>query len=109
MTDEPIEIVRGSGNIFADFAYPNADIEHLKAKLAAEIINVLNDRSLSVRKAEELTAIAAADFSRIRQAKLDRFTLDRLVTILNRLDRRVDVKITVNVPDYQANALQIPI
>jgi len=95
MTDEPLEIVRGSGNLFADFAYANADAEHLKATLAAEIIGVLDDRALSVRKAEELTAIAAADFSRIRQAKLDRFTIDRLMTILNRLDKDVDVKITV--------------
>lgn len=103
MTDEPLEIVRGSGNLFTDFAYANADAEHLKATLAAEIIGVLDDRSLSVRKAEELTAIAAADFSRIRKAKLDRFTIDRLMTILNRLDKKVDVSVTVS-PSYSVSA-----
>ncbi|WP_366093375.1 XRE family transcriptional regulator [Ferrovibrio sp.] len=35
--------------------------------------------------------VAAADFSRIRGAKLDRFTVDRLMTILHRLGREVEV------------------
>ena len=95
MNDEPLELVRGSGNVFADFGYPNADAEQLKALLAAQIIGVLDDRALTVRKAEDMTGIAAADFSRIRKTKLDRFTIDRLMTILNRLDQDVDVQITV--------------
>jgi hypothetical protein len=49
MTDETIELVRGSGNVFADFGYPSADAEHL---------------------------------------------IDRLITILNRLDQDVEVKIS---------------
>lgn len=95
MIDEPLELVRGSGNVFADFGYPNADAEHLKASLAAEIIGVLDKRSLTVRGAENLTGVAAADFSRIRKAKLDRFTIDWLMKILNRLDQDVEVKISV--------------
>ena len=95
MNDEPLELVRGSGNVFADFGYPNADAEQLKALLAAQIIGVLDDRPLTVRKGEELTGIAAADFSRIRKTKLDRFTIDRLMTILNRLDQDVDIQLTV--------------
>ena len=95
MNDEPFEVVRGSGNVFADFGRANAPVEQLKALLAAEIIGVLDDRALTVRKAEDLTGIAAADFSRIRKIKLDRFTIDRLMTILNRLDQDVDVHVTV--------------
>ena len=76
MNDEPFEVVRGSGNVFADFGHSNAAVEQLKALLAAEIIGVLDDRALTVRKAEDLTGIAAADFSRIRKTKLDRFTID---------------------------------
>lgn len=94
MTDEPLEIIRGSGNVFADFGYANANAEQLKATLAAEIINVLDDKDFTVRKAEAITGIAAADFSRIRQAKLDRFTIDRLMAILNRLDQDIDIEIT---------------
>jgi predicted XRE-type DNA-binding protein len=94
MSDE-IEIVKGSGNAFRDFGHPNADLEHLKAILAAKIIGVLDDQEISVRKAQAATGIAAADFSRIRNAQLDRFTVDRLMTILNRLDQRVKVRVSV--------------
>jgi len=50
---------------------------------------------LSVRAAHDRTGIAAADFSRIRNADLGRFTLDRLISILNRLGSRVEVKVRV--------------
>ncbi len=90
-----IELVRGSGNVFRDLGRPNADAEQLKALLAAQIINVLDQRKLTVRAAGEKTGIAAADFSRIRQVKLDRFTIDRLMAVLNKLDRRVDVSVSI--------------
>ena len=41
-----------------------------------------------------LTGVTAADLSRIRNADLGRFTIDRLVRILNALDRRVTVKVS---------------
>jgi hypothetical protein len=48
-----------------------------------------------VRAAHDRTGFAAADFSRIRNANLERFALDRLMFILNRLGSRVEVKIRV--------------
>jgi predicted XRE-type DNA-binding protein len=45
-----------------------------------------------------LTGFAAADFSRIRQAKLDRFTIDRLMSILARLGQQVEVTVNVHPP-----------
>jgi hypothetical protein len=34
-------LVRGTGNVFRDFATPNADLEQARAILAAKIIGVL--------------------------------------------------------------------
>ena len=93
MSDDDFELVRGSGNVFADFGHANAEVDQLKATLAAQIIHVLDGRSLTVRAAAELTGTAAADFSRIRQAKLDRFTIDRLMAVLGKLDQRVEVEV----------------
>ena len=90
---EPLEVVRGSGNIFRDFARPDSDLQQFKARLAAEIIKALDRQALTVRAAQTMTGIAAADFSRIRNADLGRFTSDRLFTILNRLGSRVEVKV----------------
>jgi len=90
-----METVKGTGNVFRDLGRPDAELQQLKALLAAEIVRALDDLSLTVRKAESITHIAAADFSRIRNADLGRFTVDRLMTVLSRLGQRVDVAVTV--------------
>ena len=95
MKSEAMEVVRGSGNVFRDLGAASPDVLQLKATLAAEIVKRLDARELSVREAYAATGIAAADFSRIRQADLGRFTLDRLMTILHRLGSRVEVRVRV--------------
>ena len=55
---------------------------------------MLDERSLTVRQVEAETGIAAADFSRIRNAKLERFTIDRLKGILSKLGAPVQVTVS---------------
>jgi predicted XRE-type DNA-binding protein len=95
MKKEKIEVVRGSGNVFRDLGHASPDVLQLKAILGAEIIKMLDGMELSVRDAHAWTGIAAADFSRIRNADLSRFTLDRLISIINRLGSKVDVEVSV--------------
>ena len=95
MKGQQLDAVRGSGNVFRDLGHENADVEQFKAILAAEIIKALDREELSVRGAQRRTGIAAADFSRIRNADLGRFTVDRLMSIINRLGSRVEVKVKI--------------
>jgi predicted XRE-type DNA-binding protein len=95
MKGKKLELVRGTGNVFRDLGHENGDLEQLKALLAAEIIKALDREELSVRAAHSITGFAAADFSRIRNADLSRFSADRLMSILNRLGSRVEVRIRV--------------
>jgi len=86
LSEKDIELVYGSGNTFRDFGDPQADLKQAKAILAAQIIAVLDDRGFAVREAASLTEFAAAEFSRVRDADLGRFTLDRLMKMLAALD-----------------------
>ena len=95
MKREKLEVRRGTGNVFRDLRHKDADAEQFKAILAAEIIKTLDRQGLTVRAAHDRTGIAAADFSRIRNADLGRFTVDRLMSIINRLGSRVEVRIRV--------------
>ena len=61
--------------------------------LAVRIIAGFNDRKLTVRKATGLTGFAAADFSRVRNADLGRFTLDRLIRMLHALYDGIEVTV----------------
>jgi predicted XRE-type DNA-binding protein len=107
MSKDEFDIIRGSGNVFRDLGHPDADREQLRALLAARIIGVLDDRKLTVRAAHELTGFAAADFSRIRQAKLDRFTIDRLIVILAGLGQQVDVTVEVHPRRAKTKAVEL--
>ena len=104
MSKDDFELVHGSGNVFRDFGDPDAEILQLKAILAGKIIDVLDTQNISVRRAQELTGFAAADFSRVRQAKLQRFTLDRLISMLGKLDQDVEVSIDVK-PRVRTHAI----
>ena len=90
-----VEVLHGSGNVFRDLKRPDADVKQLKGILAAEIIKMLGRDRLTVRAAHTRAGIAAADFSRIRNADLARFTIDRLMTIINRLGSSVEVAVKV--------------
>jgi len=110
MKKEEFEVTRGSGNVFRDLGHENADVAQFKAILAAEIIKTLDRESLTVRGAQSRTGIAAADFSRIRNADLGRFTVDRMMSIINKLGSRVEVKVRVRravtrTPSYGSQKL----
>lgn len=96
MTDDAMEVVRGSGNVFRDFGYPDADVRQAKATLAAQIIKILDEEKLSTRQAQAHTGIAHSEFVRIRRINLARFTIERLMRILGRLGQEVEVSVTVH-------------
>ena len=109
MSDNDCELVHGTGNVFRDLGLPNPEIEQLKTILAAKIIGVLDDQVMTVKRAHELTGYAAADFSRIRQAKLSRFTIDRLMAMLGKLDQDVEVTVSVQPKRHVANPMAQPV
>ncbi|MGH6905561.1 MAG: helix-turn-helix domain-containing protein [Geminicoccaceae bacterium] len=95
MSDDKLDLVRGSDNPFRDAGLSDPDTKLMKADLAAGIIRILRERDLSGAQAAGLAGVSEADVSRIRNADLNRFTIDRLVRILNRLDSRVQVAVSL--------------
>ena len=106
MNDSDFELVRGSGNVFRDLGDPDADLKQAKAVIAARVIAVLDEHKLTVRRAATTTGFAAADFSRIRNADLSRFTLDRLMRMLGALDKRA--RTTIHIDTRQADEMGAP-
>lgn len=98
MKSDKLDVVRGSGNVFRDTGAANADVLQLKATLAGEIIKTLDREGLTVRGAQARTGVAAADFSRIRNAELGRFTVDRLMRIVGSMGSHLEVTVRVRRP-----------
>jgi predicted XRE-type DNA-binding protein len=53
------------------------------------------DRVAQYSRAHEPTGFAAADFSRVRRAKLQRFALERLISMVVKLNQDVEIGIEV--------------
>jgi len=96
MKREHLEVVRGSGNVYQDFGYPDADVRQAKAIMGAQIVKILDRERLSTRQAEARTGISHSEFSRIRRASFSRFTIDRLITILARFGQEVKISVKVH-------------
>lgn len=103
MKDKQPQLAQTHEHAAHGFWCRNEDTYRFKALLAAAFVRALDRDGLSVRTAHDRTGIAAADFSRIRNADLGRLTVDRLMSIINRLGSRVEVKVRVRPGDTAAH------
>jgi predicted XRE-type DNA-binding protein len=94
MTRERIH--RGSGNVFADLAIPDAEQYLAKAELAAKILQAVRTRGLTQAAAGRLLGINQPKVSALLNGRLDGFSSDRLFRFLNALG--CDVRITISRP-----------
>lgn len=82
-----------SGNVFADLNLPPADDLLAKAELAAKIIAEIQRRRLTQSQAAAILGMDQPKVSALKQGKLSGFSIERLMRLLLRLGR--DVEITV--------------
>jgi predicted XRE-type DNA-binding protein len=86
-------IVRGSGNVFADLGYSDADERQTKLRLAYAINGIMDERRLTQAAAAARLSINQPKVSALRNYKLDGFSVERLMTFLTALDRDVEIVI----------------
>ena len=86
-------VTPGSGNVFEDLGIPDAGIALAKANLAHSISEAIARRKLSQVKAAGVLGITQPKVSDLTRGKLDGFTLDRLLKLLNRLDLAVEISV----------------
>lgn len=93
--EDRIEVVHGSGNIYADVGLPDADIKQVKSRIAIAILKQQDALKLTARAAAKLAGCDAADIQRIRNADWSKFTIDRLLKYATRMGCKVELKITL--------------
>ena len=90
---EDIAATMSSGNVFADLGFDNAEEELLKAKLARELRGIIKRRRLTQEQAAALMEMKQPDVSAIVTGRTGKFSLDRLVRCLGKLDYQVEVRV----------------
>ena len=85
------KVTESTGNVFADLDFANPEEELLKAKLVREIRAIIKRRKLTQTKAAAMLGLKQPDVSALVTGRVGKFSIDRLVRCLNRMDYRVDV------------------
>ena len=85
------KVTASSGNVFADLGFDNPEEELLKAKLVREIRGIIKRRKLTQTKAAAVLGLKQPDVSALVTGRVGKFSIDRLVRCLDRLDYKVDV------------------
>ena len=88
-TDTAVE--RGSGNVFADLGFPDADAHLVKAGLVSRIDDIVRDRGLTQTEAGRLMGLSQPDVSRLLRGDFREYSLERLFRLLNALGRDIDI------------------
>jgi predicted XRE-type DNA-binding protein len=86
-------ITRGTGNVFADLGYADAEERQTKLLLAHAIDGVIARRRMSQAAAAERLGINQPKVSALANYKLDGFSVERLMTFLTALDQDVEIVI----------------
>ena len=91
---EEITVTEGSGNIFADLGFDNSEEEQLKAQLVREIRDILKGRRITQAKAADMLGLKQPDVSALINGRTDKFSIERLLRCIRRLDREVSIVVT---------------
>ena len=90
-----IKIEESSGNVFLDIGFSEEEAEYLqlKANLAFVVYSLLEEQKLTPSKAEGRFGIDRSDVLRLKQMDFTDFTIERLLVILKKLNRIVEIHI----------------
>jgi predicted XRE-type DNA-binding protein len=87
------EITRGTDNVLADLGMADAEELSTKVQLAVAIRRIVEGRRLKQRETAALLAIPQSKVSALMNYKLEGFSAERLMGLLTRLDRDVEISI----------------
>jgi len=89
-----IEFEEGSGNVFADLGLKDADQLLARAQIGFHVFKILKDKKLKQRAISGILGIAQPDVSHLMNGHFSRFTTDKLLDFLKRLERKVTIGVS---------------
>jgi predicted XRE-type DNA-binding protein len=93
MTKKKIRHEVGSGNVFADLGFPDAEENLIKAKLVYKIDTLMKERKLNQVEAAQLLGVKQPDISKMLHGDFRQFSVERLLRFLIALGQDVEIVI----------------
>jgi predicted XRE-type DNA-binding protein len=101
------DVTIGSGNVFEDLGFEDAEEMAVRAKMTLRIYHILKDRKLKQKEAAALLELTSPEVSRLMKGKFTDLSIDRLLRLLNRLDQSVTIKIEQKAPRQSRATIQV--
>jgi predicted XRE-type DNA-binding protein len=92
------EFEEGSGNVFADLGLEDSEELFARASLGFHVYKIVKDKKLKQREIASLLGIKQPEVSHLMNGHFNRFTTDKLLDFLKRLDRKVTIQISPHKP-----------
>ncbi|MDZ7760282.1 MAG: helix-turn-helix transcriptional regulator [Desulfovermiculus sp.] len=89
-----IEFEESSGNVFADLELPGADELQARAMIGCHVIQLLKEKKMKQRELADLLGIKQVEVSHLLNGHFSRFTTDKLLDFLKRMDQKVTIRIS---------------
>lgn len=89
-----IEFEESSGNVFADLGLENAEELQIRAKIGYHVIQILNKKKMKQRELSTLLNVKQAEVSHLLNGHFSRFTTDKMLDFLKRLNQKVTIQIS---------------
>jgi predicted XRE-type DNA-binding protein len=92
------EFEEGSGNVFADLGLDDSDELFARSKIGFHVYQILKSKKLAQREIAALLGIKQPEVSHLMNGHFSRFTTDKLLDFLKRLERKVTIRISPHKP-----------
>lgn len=102
---ETVEV--GSGNVFSDLGFDDADERRLRVQLAMRLNDLIKERKLTQTVVAEIFGIPQPHISELRNYKLARFSSERLLHFITQLDRDVEIIIRPKAANHPAGLVSV--
>ncbi len=87
-----IPVRQGTGNVFADLGFPDAETRLLKAEIVGTIRDLIKAQGLSQTATAHKIGLKQPDVSRLLDGRVQGFSLERLIGFLILLGQKVTVE-----------------
>lgn len=100
-----MEVLEGSGNVFADLDLPDAEERYAKAMISRTIAREIQARGLTQAQAAELLGTTQPKVSAVIRGQLSGFSMERLFRFVTALGMNVRVEVGPGAPESHGHLL----
>jgi predicted XRE-type DNA-binding protein len=97
----------GTGDVFKDLGFTDADERKLRTQLAMRLNDLLKERKLTQTAVAQIFGIPQPHVAELRNYKLSRFSSERLLHFITLLDKDVEIVIRPKAANHAAGHVSV--